>query len=117
MYLSISISRQSDWLQRISDCVLGYRLRHTHINNSGGNGGGGSSDGSSGSSGTGSGSNGGQGVGGPITTASASSLSQSHEEALFIRLAWQAEQTQILLGDPPHTNPYICEPIISSELL
>lgn len=97
--------------------MLGYRLRHVHdstgtgASSSGGNGGnsgGGTGGNGSGSGGNGSGSgSGGNGLGnGPITAVSASSLSQSHEEALFIRLAWQAEQTQILLGDvtPPHLS-------------
>ena len=71
--------------------MLGYRLRHVHDNTGSGGG-----DGNKGNNGGGNGGN-----SGPIITGiSASSLSQSHEEALLMRWAWQAEQTQILLGAP-----------------
>ena len=106
---------QSDWLQRISDCVLGYRLRHAHDHAGGTN----ASYGN-----VGNGSNGGNGNGPTNVTSSfdaavqsaSSPLSRSHEEALFIRLAWLAEQTQILLGNlltpsSPSSTLMLCDPI------
>ena len=74
--------------------MLGYRLRHVH-DNTGGSGGTGGGDGNKGNNGGGNVNN-----GHPIPGITASSLSQSHEEALLMRWAWQAEQTQILLGAP-----------------
>ena len=79
--------------------MLGYRLRHVH-DNTGGSGGSGGNDANRGGNGGGIVNN-----SHPIIPGiTASSLSQSHEEALLMRWAWQAEQTQILLGAPLSSN-------------
>ena len=72
-------------------------MQENTVGGNGGNGGNGNGGGNCNG-------NGGGNCNGPITVGSASNLSQSHEEALLLRWAWQAEQTQILLGTSPQIH-------------